>query len=90
VPLLCGHPGQFGHGIDGLQLGCRRMAFLGLPWSHDAYVQTVGRLNRSGQTKPVFIHLFHTPGSIDDAVRAAVDEKQTTESAMIAAIKKLR
>lgn len=90
VPLLLGHPGSFGHGVDGLQHGGRRMVFLGEPWSHDARLQTVSRLARSGQEHPVFIHSIHAGHTIDDDVAAALSDKGDTESRLIAAIRRLK
>jgi superfamily II DNA or RNA helicase len=44
-------------GVDGLQKRCTNLIFLSLPWTHAAYVQTVGRVYRQGGTKNVEIQI---------------------------------
>lgn len=55
LPLLALHPASAGHGLN-LQFGGNRMLFYAMPWSAELYAQTVKRIARSGQTKPVFVH----------------------------------
>lgn len=55
LPLLALHPASAGHGLN-LQFGGSRMLFYAMPWSAELYAQTVKRIARSGQTKPVFVH----------------------------------
>lgn len=55
LPLLALHPASAGHGLN-LQFGGNRMLFYAMPWSAELYAQTVKRIARSGQTKPVFVY----------------------------------
>lgn len=55
LPLLALHPASAGHGLN-LQFGGARMLWYAMPWSAELYAQTVKRLARPGQTKPVFVH----------------------------------
>lgn len=55
LPLLALHPASAGHGLN-LQFGGARMLWYAMPWSPELYAQTVKRLARPGQTKPVFVH----------------------------------
>jgi hypothetical protein len=55
IPLLALHPASAGHGLE-LQFGGARMLFYSMPWSPELYVQTIRRIARSGQTRPVFVH----------------------------------
>jgi superfamily II DNA or RNA helicase len=43
-------------GIDGLQKICNNLIFNTLPWTNAQYIQTIGRLVRTGQEKEVKIH----------------------------------
>jgi SNF2 family DNA or RNA helicase len=60
------HPLSAGHGIDGLQLGGRRMFYYNPTWSGEEHEQLIKRLHRPGQTKPVYIHQIGTRGLIDE------------------------
>jgi hypothetical protein len=55
IPLLALHPASAGHGLE-LQFGGARMLFYSMPWSPELYIQTIKRIARSGQTRPVFVH----------------------------------
>ena len=55
LPLLALHPASAGHGLN-LQFGGSRMLWYAMPWSPELYAQTVKRLARPGQTRPVFSH----------------------------------
>jgi hypothetical protein len=55
IPVLALHPASAGHGLN-LQFGGARMIWYSVPWSPELYAQTVKRLARPGQTRPVFVH----------------------------------
>lgn len=55
IPLLALHPASAGHGLN-LQFGGARMVWYSMTWSAELYAQTIKRLARPGQTRPVFIH----------------------------------
>lgn len=55
IPLLALHPASAGHGLN-LQFGGARMLWYAMTWSPELYAQTVKRLARPGQDKPVFVH----------------------------------
>ena len=79
------HPASAGHGLN-LQTGGHIMVWYTTPWSLELYEQANARLHRQGQTEPVSIIHIDTAGSIDQDVHAALARKDTTQSALIAAV----
>lgn len=57
------------------------------PRSLELYQQTNGRLYRQGQTEHVTITHLAVPDSVDGQVLAALDRKDTTQSALIDAVR---
>lgn len=57
-------PGAGGKGTDGLQDVCSDMMFLELPLTALDFQQTVGRLDRPGQTKPVHVRAAIAEGTV--------------------------
>lgn len=47
-----------GEGIDGLQQICNHIVFAELDWSPSRHNQCIGRLDRPGQTKPVYSYFI--------------------------------
>lgn len=85
VPVGLIHPASAGHGLN-LQAGGHIMVWFTTPWSLELYEQANARLHRQGQTEPVSIIHIDTAGSIDQDVHAALARKDTTQSALIAAV----
>jgi len=85
VPVGLIHPASAGHGLN-LQSGGHIMVWFTTPWSLELYEQANARLNRQGQTEPVSIIHIDTANSIDQDVHAALARKDTTQSALIAAV----
>ena len=86
IRLLIGHPASMGHGIDGLQAAGHIVVWFGLNWSLELYDQMNGRINRQGQGSPVQIIRIMARDTLDRAVSDALAGKETTESALKAAI----
>lgn len=80
------HPMSAGHGLN-LQTGGSTLIWFGLPWSLELYQQTNARLYRQGQRQSVTIFHLLTRGTLDEAVEAALVRKDTTQSALLAAVK---
>lgn len=78
VPLLALHPASAGHGLE-LQFGGARMLFYSVPWSPELYIQTVRRIARSGQTRPVFVHHMLADHPYERLRMARVASKRTAE-----------
>lgn len=63
IPLLLLHPASGGHGLN-MQYGGHTLIWFSLTY-YEQFAQTVARLNRPGQTKPVINHLLLVPDSVD-------------------------
>lgn len=85
IPVGLIHPASAGHGLN-LQAGGHIMVWFTTPWSLELYEQANARLHRQGQTEPVSIIHIDTANSIDQDVHAALVRKDTTQSALIAAV----
>lgn len=75
IEKLLIHPKSAGHGLN-LQHGGSKMVFLSIPWSLELFEQTVGRLHRSGQTKPVWVYVLLCNKTIDERIWAALYDKR--------------
>jgi len=81
---------SMGHGIDGLQDTGHILVWFGLPWSLEFYYQMIGRLKRTGQTKPVIVHQLLIEGTLDLAVLDALRRKATDEAGLKQSIDRYR
>lgn len=81
------HPAGGAHGLN-LQYGGHILIFYSLTWSLDYYDQLVKRLDRQGQTKPVFIYLIMAESTIDEAIMDAIDTKSRSQTQLLNAIRR--
>ena len=86
IPVALIHPASAGHGLN-LQTGGHIMVWYTTPWSLELYEQANARLHRQGQTEPVSIIHIDTANSIDQTVHQALTRKDTTQQALITAVK---
>jgi SNF2 family DNA or RNA helicase len=86
VPVLLLHPQAAGHGLN-LQAGGRHLIWMALPWSWELWTQTIARLYRQGQTKPVMVYRVVAQGTIDERICRVLAERQGGHEALIAALK---
>lgn len=86
IPIGFIHPASAGHGLN-LQSGGNIMVWLTTPWSLELVEQTNARLFRQGQTEPVSIIHIQTSDTIDADVAKALEKKDTTQTALINAVK---
>lgn len=86
IPVSLIHPASAGHGLN-LQSGGHIMVWYTTPWSLELYEQANARLHRQGQTEPVSIIHIDTADSIDQTVHQALNRKDTTQQALITAVK---
>lgn len=80
------HPASAGHGLN-LQSGGSTLIWFGLTWSLELYQQTNARLWRQGQNYTVVIHHLIAKNTIDESVMQALKRKETTQNALINAVK---
>lgn len=81
------HPASAGHGLN-LQEGGNTIIWFGITWSLELYSQTIGRLFRQGQkAKNVTVIHIITDGTIDERILKALEAKDSTQRALIDAVK---
>nr|WP_203632492.1 DEAD/DEAH box helicase [Streptomyces halstedii] len=85
IPVLLLHPAAAGHGLN-LQHGGSTMIWYTLPFSLEHYLQTNGRLFRTGQTKPVIIHRLIAKGTQDERMPSVLADKQEVQDDLIEAV----
>lgn len=87
LPVGLIHPASAGHGLN-LQSGGSTLIWFGLTWSLELYQQTVARLWRQGQqSETVVVQHIIAKGTIDERILKALSEKDSTQSALIGAVK---
>ena len=87
LPVALIHPASAGHGLN-LQSGGSTLVWFGLTWSLELYQQTNARLWRQGQqSDTVVVQHIITKGTIDERIMKALSEKDTTQAALIEAVK---
>ena len=75
IEMLLVHPKSAGHGLN-LQVGGNKIVFVSLPWSLELFEQTIGRLHRSGQTKPVWCYALLSNKTIDWTIWERLKDKR--------------
>ena len=87
LPVALIHPASAGHGLN-LQSGGSTIVWFGITWSLELYQQTVARLYRQGQSSGTVtvIHIL-TEGTVDEKIVKALADKDSTQSALIDAVK---
>ena len=87
LPVALIHPASAGHGLN-LQEGGSTLIWFGLTWSLELYQQTNARLWRQGQTEnTVVVQHIITKDTIDGRILKALKEKNSTQAALINAVK---
>ncbi len=87
IPVAVIHPASAGHGLN-LQSGGNILVWYGLTWSLELYQQTNARLWRQGQTfGTVVIQHIVCKDTVDGNILKALKAKNTTQSALIDAVK---
>lgn len=89
VQVLLAHPASVGYGLN-LQEGGHTIVWYGLTWSLELYQQANARLYRQGQDKPVIIHHLIAEGTVDEQAMNALQHKDTSQAALLAALKERR
>ena len=80
LPFLALHPASGGHGLN-LQHGGADMAWIAPTWSPELWEQTIARLHRSGQTKPVIVRVCVATDTVDQLKLNRVHFKMSAQSA---------
>ncbi len=85
IPIAILHPSS-GHGLN-LQKGGHLLIWYSLVWSLELYQQTIGRIYRQGQEDTVVVQHIITNGTIDEDILAALEKKDTSQEALLAAVR---
>ena len=86
IPVALIHPASAGHGLN-LQESGSTIVWFSLTWSLELYQQLNARLYRQGQKHTVVIEHLVTEGTVDEDILRAIEKKDTTQNAMIEAVK---
>lgn len=86
IPVALIHPASAGHGLN-LQDGGSTIVWFGLTWSLELYQQLNARLWRQGQKHTVVIQHLVTAGTHDEDIVRALEQKDMSQTALIAAVK---
>jgi len=84
--VLILHPDSGGEGLN-LQEGGTHVIQYGLTWRLDGHQQTIGRVWRQGQTRPVIVHRLVAQDTVDLDVVRTLQFKDATQSALLASLK---
>ena len=74
------HPASGGHGLN-LQHGGADMAWISPTWSPEMWEQTIARLARPGQTRPVVVRVCVASDTVDELKLDRVHLKMSAQEA---------
>ncbi len=87
IEVLYIHPNSAGFGLN-MQLGGYNMIWFGLTFDYELYAQTIKRLHRQGQTKPVNVYRLMVKSSVEDRVMARVlKEREESQNRLFTTLK---
>ena len=89
IPLLIAHPASMGHGLN-MQHGGSRAVWFTLTYDPQEYEQLNARVARTGQKNTTKIFHLMVPGTIDDAVLAAIRLKGDVQSGLLKTLKNVQ
>jgi hypothetical protein len=84
IQIMAIHPKSAGHGLN-LQFGGSTLIWYTLPWSADLYNQTIGRLNRTGQTEKVEVYRLLIKDTIDTVKKEVLRNREKKSTAILEA-----
>ncbi len=84
IPILLAHPASAGHGLN-LQFGGSIVAWFGVDYNLEQYLQFNARLHRRGQQKPVFIHHIISQNTVDEDIVEALGGKHKGQEELLEA-----
>jgi SNF2 family DNA or RNA helicase len=92
IGLLFAHPASAGHGIS-LQYGGNIIAFFGVNWSLEEYLQIIERIGpmrqkQAGFDRPVFVYPILARDTIDEAVMDRLASKKSVQEVLLEALKR--
>lgn len=91
IPMLVAHPASAGHGLN-LQDGSNILAFFGLGWPLEHYLQIIERIGpqrqkQSGYDRPVFVYRILARGLQDEIVLQRLTGHMNLQEALLASMR---
>ena len=86
IDVLLTHPASSAYGLN-LQQGGNHVAWFGLTWNYEQYMQANKRLHRQGQTERVIIHHLICTGTRDEDVMKALGRKENVQEWVMQSLK---
>lgn len=79
LKMLITHPLSSGYGLN-LQKACAIIVWFGMNYNLELYEQTIGRINRQGQKRPVRCYRILAKDTMDQVVSDALKEKDKQQT----------
>lgn len=79
--------GSLAYGIN-MQEACCHIVHFGLSWNLELYQQVIARIHRQGQTQKVINTHLIAKGSIEELVKARLEDKAMTQDVLFEALKR--
>lgn len=89
IPVLLVQPQSLSHGVN-MQAGGHDIAWFGLTDNLEIYLQFNGRLHRQGVKKTVTIHRLLVRGTVEEAIRDRIEDKDDSQKALLKALQNYR
>ena len=89
LKLVITHPASSGYGIN-LQGSCSTVVWFGIPYNQEHFEQTIGRIWRQGQLRPVRLMLILAKDTRDFMVHQMLHDKTNTQNKLKKALRELR
>jgi hypothetical protein len=87
-PMLLCHPASAGHGLNMQLGGAGHVCWYTQTWDYELYDQFIRRVHRQGNSaERIVMHKIMVLDSIDELVEDALTGKETTQDALLAALK---
>lgn len=87
IPVLLAHPASVAHGLN-LQSGGHALCWFSLTWSLEDFIQMNARIWRQGQANTCVFHYIIAADTIDEAVLAALSDKDARQESMFKFLKR--
>lgn len=92
IPLLFIHPKSGGHGLN-LQYGGNIMAFFGVDWNLEEYLQVIERIGpmrqkQAGFDRPCLVYPILARNTVDEVVMERLASKRSIQDVLLEALKR--
>jgi len=86
IPVLFAQPASAGHGLN-FQHGGHIIVFFSLTWSLELYEQSIARVYRQGQTKPVIVHHIIMRNTVEKRILESLKDKKLNHDELMHAVR---